>query len=152
MDEVGPGGGLVALTGAGDGPGIQCLRQMNHLRHFISDVRGTRHPLGKSEGGDSPDDDIAIAGLASAVILPVIGGKAIDQRSGEFIFTAEKHPLPGNKDILEDDEGLAPYRAIAGVPLIDLALPLAAVIGLAAKYIEEARCIGGNGALQEDDL
>jgi len=63
----------------------------------------------------------------------VQGRKPLDECPAEIRLAAHEHALPGDEDVLEDDEGLAPDHPELAVARVDASFHLPLLVGLAAE-------------------
>jgi len=143
---VGPGRRLESHRRAGDGAAVNGFRQMHHLRQFFPDMAGRRRSLVFCRQGRRADQNIGDAAFAAAVILAMQGGEPFDKQSGHIVFAAQEDTLPGNKDIVKDNHGLAAHHAEAGIAGVRAFLHFALLVGLTAENQRHARRVEGQRA------
>ena len=108
---------------------------MDHLVELLFHMTGLAVAAEVSHEGCRSNDHIGNAAFASAVIGPVVAGKALHQKAGKLGLTAHEDTFPRDKNILQDCQALAAHDAVLGVALIHSPLAFTIVIGLAAKYM-----------------
>ncbi len=110
VDEVGSGRLFLSFVGRSEATCIERFSPVDHVDYLLFQVTGLGSAVVIHQGECAADHAIDLAGLASAVALPVEGGKFHDHLLGKLSLTAHEDPLPGHEDVVEDQR-----RAILGV-------------------------------------
>ena len=80
---------------------------MIHFDDFVFDVGCSGNIVIFGRGLRGTNQYIAHTDFAG-IALTVISGKFFNQLAGKVIFLIHKHPVPGDKDIVQNNQGLMP--------------------------------------------
>ncbi len=144
VDHIGTRGGLITLVGAGQGARPAGLGHIDHFSEGVPDIGCLFDPVGFGDPCRGPDNHVGQTDLASPVVRSMVSGEGFHQFQGEIIFPAHEYPLPGDKDIVEDDQGLPSHDAVFGISRVELALESPRVVGLPSEDEGQSLCIHGD--------
>ena len=107
VDGIGSAGFAVAFGGTRNTTAVQGFVEVVHLDDFIFDVRGFGSVVIFRSRLGGTDQDITHTDF-TGITLPVVGSEFFHQLSGEIVFFVHKHPVPGNKHVVENHQGFMP--------------------------------------------
>lgn len=117
VEEVGlhgAGGGQCAGNGGGDACGVDDLSGGLHLGQILLDVGSLAHAVVLGHQGGGADEHVGDGGLAAAVAEAVVIGESQGQAAAEIPLAAHEHPLPGDKDMVQNGHGVADAVGVVG--------------------------------------